>query len=240
MPDELESFMFAQTPTADRPLLGLTVLVVEDSLYACEAMRLLCLRSGARIRRADSLKSAHKHLTVYRPKVVIVDLGLPDGSGAELIRELADATPRVSVILGISGDETGDTTAIDAGADGFLAKPISSLSAFQSAVLTHLPADQQPRGLRAVSNDQISPDPMALQDDLAHISDILHASADDTGSIAYIAQFLGSLAQLAQDNSLALAAHQLGSHCRDGQPVAGDVQRIADLVHERLSRRKIV
>ena len=37
-------------PTALRPMLGLTVLVIEDSRYACDAMRLLCLRSGARIR----------------------------------------------------------------------------------------------------------------------------------------------------------------------------------------------
>ena len=43
-------------PTANRPLLGLTVLVIEDSKFACEAMRLLCLRSGERIRRADSLR----------------------------------------------------------------------------------------------------------------------------------------------------------------------------------------
>ena len=123
MPDELESLMMKQVPTADRPLLGLTVLVVEDSLYACEAMRLLCLRSGARIRRADSLKSAHRHLSVYRPVVVIVDLGLPDGSGAELINELAIQAPRVAVILGISGDTDGEEVAIAAGADGFLEKP---------------------------------------------------------------------------------------------------------------------
>ncbi len=240
MPDDLESLMITQTPTAERPLLGVTVLVVEDSLYACEAMRLLCLRSGARIRRADSLKSAKKHLMVYRPKVVIVDLGLPDGSGADLIAGLSSAHPRVSVILGISGDDDGEGKARAAGADGFLAKPIDSLAVFQAAVLAHLPPEMHPRGLRTVNDDRISPDPIALQDDLAHISEILHGATNDDGSIAYIAQFLGSLAQLAQDNPLAAAANQLGTHCRNGQPVAGDVQRIADLVHERLSQRQIV
>lgn len=239
MPDDLESLMMTQIPTAERPLLGLTVLIVEDSLYACEAMRLLCLRSGARIRRADSLKSAHRHLTVYRPKVVIVDLGLPDGSGADLIRELASATPRVSVILGISGDENADIVAKNAGADGFLAKPVESLGVFQAAVLAHLPTEMHPRGLRGINDETVEPDPLALQDDLAHISEILRGANDD-GSIAYIAQFLGSLAQLAQDNPLAAAANALGSHCRDGQPVTGDVQHIADLVHERLTRRQVV
>ncbi len=77
MPEHLEHFMMSQTPTAERPLAGLTVLVVEDSRFASESMRLLCLRSGARIRRADSLRSARRHLAVYRPGVVIVDLGLP-------------------------------------------------------------------------------------------------------------------------------------------------------------------
>ena len=36
-----------------RPMIGLTILVVEDSRFACEALRIFCLRSGARIRRSD-------------------------------------------------------------------------------------------------------------------------------------------------------------------------------------------
>ncbi len=96
--DDLDPFAPHQTPTAKRPLLGMTVLVVEDSRFASEALRLMCLRSGARIRRADCLRSARRHLQVYRPSVAIIDLGLPDRSGLELIEELNRATPRVGVI----------------------------------------------------------------------------------------------------------------------------------------------
>ena len=118
--DHNESLTLANTPTARRPLLGLTILVVEDSRYACEAIRLMCLRSGARIRRADCLRSARRHLSVYRPSVVIVDLGLPDGSGLDLIAELASAIPRVTGLLGLSGNTGMAAEAINAGADGFL------------------------------------------------------------------------------------------------------------------------
>ncbi|MCA0871241.1 response regulator [Seohaeicola saemankumensis] len=226
-------------PTPTRPLLGLTVLVVEDSRYACEAMRLLCLRSGARIRRADCLKSARRHLQVYRPSVIIVDLGLPDGSGADLIEELATTHPRVGVILGTSGDDFAESIAIAAGADGFLAKPITSLATFQEAILTRLPADRQPTGPRVLHDENVRPDPIAYQDDMAHVADVL--SDHTEGKILdYVAQFVGGVARSAGDRILAEAADGLAQARAAGHPVTSDAARIAGLVQERLQHRKAI
>lgn len=226
-------------PTPNRPLLGLTILVVEDSRFACEAMRLLCLRSGARIRRADCLKSARRHLQVYRPSVIIVDLGLPDGSGIDLIEELTNASPRVPAILGTSGDDFGEESAIAAGADGFLAKPVTSLAMFQSAVLSHLPPDRQPPGPRIVRDETVFPDQMALQDDLAHVADVLSSPVEDK-TLDYVAQFLGGLARSSDDQPLAQAAADLAHARRTGVSVSIGTARVAGLVQERLQHKRAI
>lgn len=235
--DDLELFAAAhRLPTTKRPLLGLTILVVEDSRYACEAMRLLCLRSGARIRRADCLKSAYRHLKVYRPSVVIADLGLPDGSGADLIRAVAESSPRVGVILGTSGDENAEAMAMEAGADGFLPKPITSLAEFQSAILSRLPADRQMSGPRELSDEVIEPDLLAFQDDMSHAAEVLN-EAEDTKTLDYVAQFLGGVARSVGDSSLAGAADELADARSTGRPVAAVTARIAGLVQERLKQK---
>lgn len=231
MSDDLNELMLQYMPSPQRPLLGLTVLVVEDSRFASEAMRLLCLRSGARIRRADCLASAHRHLQTYRPGVVIVDMGLPDGSGADLIREIRAMTPPVPVILGTSGDTDVEGEAIAAGADGFLQKPLESLAAFQHAILVALPENRRPIGLHAISDDVIHPDPIAFQDDLHHMAEVL-SDRTDAQSLHYAAQFLTGVARSAHDAALETAATALG---RKGAPSAADLSHLNALVQERLA-----
>ena len=104
MPETLEDLIMLQQPTADRPLLGTMILLVEDSRHACEVLRMICQRSGARIRRAESLASAARHLRSYRPRIAVIDLGLPDGSGLDLIETLSHAEPGIDGIIAFEYD----------------------------------------------------------------------------------------------------------------------------------------
>tara|TARA_R110000850_G_scaffold38951_4_gene101432 strand:- start:872 stop:1609 length:738 start_codon:yes stop_codon:yes gene_type:complete len=223
-------------PTATRPLLGLTVLVVEDSRYACEAMRLLCLRSGARIRRADCIRSARRHLQVYRPSVVVVDLGLPDGNGADLIAELAAAETEKSAVLATSGDDSLEVEAMAAGAQGFLSKPITSLAAFQQMVLAALPADRQPPGLRALVDEQISPDELAYHDDMNYAAELLENLHSDK-ALDYIAHFLQGVARSVADVGLEQAAIALAGKRASGQTATSETAQIAGLIQQRLATK---
>ena len=238
MPNHLDDFFFKQKPTPERPLQGQTVLVVEDSRFASEAMRLMCLRSGARVRRADSLESAARHLATYRPGIAVVDLGLPDGSGLGLISELKSATPPVAVVLAISGDPLLEEEAVAAGADTFLAKPLDSLSVFLSAVLTGLPEGARPKGPWAMAEDHVAPDALAYQDDLARVAEEIDAAISPE-QISYLAKFLTGIARSAGDTALAEAGQRLTR--RAGGPEARKViGEISDLVVQRLEERAVV
>ncbi|MBW7920503.1 MAG: response regulator [Rubellimicrobium sp.] len=216
-------------PTAARPLHGMTVLLVEDSRLTSEAVRLMCTRSGARLLRADSLAHARRHLAVYRPGCVIVDLGLPDGSGAELLADLARARPRIDVLLGISGDPWAEGVALAAGADGFLGKPFVSLAHFQTMILRLLPHDRRPPGPRPVSVAPLVPDPAAWRDDLGRASDLLASGDNDMG---YVAQFLAGVAASTGDNALAAAAAALAPPA--GAASAAALARLRAMVALRL------
>lgn len=185
------------------PLQGLTVLAVEDSRFACEALRLMCQRGGARLRRAETLAAAQAHLRVYRPDVVIVDLGLPDGRGEGLIRDLVLSSRRPKVVLGTSGNPDGRATALAAGADGFLDKPLESLTLLCRALSRHLPelAITPPRG----PDPGAAPDRLALQDDLAQAAVALGANPG-AAERRYLAGFLRGLARHARDQGLEAAA----------------------------------
>lgn len=225
------AMMVRPIPTPERPLLGQTVLLVEDSRYASEAVRMLALRSGARIRRADCMASAERHLLTYRAGIAIVDLGLPDGCGLELVARLARATQRPGVLLATSGQARDDVEAdaLAAGADGFLPKPIESLAVFQQAILRHLPPESWPKGLRVVGSEVITPDRLALSEDLARADRLLD---DEQVAPHFVADFLVGLARTGHDAALLAATQGLAdATIEDLRP------HLRRLIAERLGER---
>lgn len=192
------------------PLQGITLLAVEDSRYASEALRLLCHRSGARLRRVDRLHAAYNHLRVYRPDVMLIDIGLPDGRGDTLIRDLTTMHPHQPIIIAISGDPDVRADALGAGAHGFLEKPFPGLAAFQAEILRYLP-DQADRAARAAATSAqttITPDRLALQDDLEHAAEMINANPNVVQR-RYLSSFISGIARSANDPALAAAASGL-------------------------------
>lgn len=83
---------------------------------------------------AGSLQDARSLIAEARPDVAIIDLGLPDGDGIDLIAELTLQTPRVLTLVStVFGDEKRVIRAIEAGARGYLLKD-SSPEEFVNAI----------------------------------------------------------------------------------------------------------
>ena len=239
MTDDLTPLRLRRRPTPAQPLLGLTLLVVEDSRFASEAVRLLAMRSGARLRRADCLASARRHLAVFRPAAVLVDLGLPDGCGTDLIAELRAGDVAPPAILAVTGDPAAAERARQAGAADVLVKPLPPLAAFQSAILAHLPEDMRPVGPRAAEGGAPRPDGIALQDDLAHAAAVLDGPGG-AGEMNYAAQFLASLARAAEDTGLAEEAGALAASLAAGRSPEAARGHLRRILQARMSERRAI
>ncbi len=226
--NSLDDLLPPPVPSADRPLAGLTLLLVEDSRLASEGLRLLCRRSGARLRRADTLEAAEKHLRTYRPGAVLVDLHLPDGSGTALIATLHARRPRIDAILATSGDPSREGEARAAGADAFLRKP-ASLGEFQAAILACLPPDRRPAAPRPYLADAGDPDPTAFREDLEHAMQLLAAGAVP---LDYVTGFLRGVASSAGDDALLLVVATAAQ--------SGATEPLHQLLRARLAAQPVI
>lgn len=103
------------------------ILAVEDEPRNAALLRAVLEPAGHRLVVAESLAAAREWLAAERPDLVLLDVGLPDGSGLDLARELraASATADVPILVASARVLAADQrAAAEAGASAFLAKPI--------------------------------------------------------------------------------------------------------------------
>lgn len=222
-------------------LLGVTITLVEDSLSASEALRLMAVASGARLRRADRLITAERHLSLYRPNVVIVDLGLPDGSGLDLIEKMSKVErgrPGVIALSGRDVEEWGEA-AREAGADAVMPKPIGSIATFQTSVLSVLPdRENRTQPVPSVGSTKSLLTQQIKIEDLAHALKLLDGAGSemDLDALAYAAQFAASLAVMLEDKALQLDARVLMEAEQFDEATKSAISHLSDQLSSRIGR----
>ncbi|MFB6419343.1 MULTISPECIES: response regulator transcription factor [Bradyrhizobium] len=115
------------------------VLVIDDEPPIRKLLRMGLTTQGYEILEASNGKIALEKL-VEEPALIILDLGLPDVQGHELLRTLRARNEAVPiVVLSSRGDEAGKVQALDLGADDYLTKPfgMDELLARLRAALRH-------------------------------------------------------------------------------------------------------
>ncbi len=100
------------------------LLIVEDNLHLAQDMQRYLQESGFVAERAATLAEASEKLAIYQYDLTIVDLGLPDGNGLDLIREIkAKGLETAALILTAKDAVAAKVQGLDLGADDYLTKP---------------------------------------------------------------------------------------------------------------------
>lgn len=102
------------------------VLIVEDEENINNFVTALLETNGYKVISAENCKSGIMMYSSYRPDLVILDLGLPDADGTELLREVRKDSLTPIIVLSARSDESDKVEALDSGANDYITKPFGS------------------------------------------------------------------------------------------------------------------
>ncbi|MBS1200863.1 MAG: hypothetical protein H6R27_1541 [Proteobacteria bacterium] len=102
------------------------VLVVEDEPDIRHVLRVTLEANGYRVIEAATAARAEIEARSHKPDLLLVDLGLPDGDGLNVIRKVREFSPVPVIVLSARTLEQSKVEALDAGADDFVTKPFGA------------------------------------------------------------------------------------------------------------------
>ena len=146
------------------------ILVVEDDAAVRNLMAVTLETRGYRYHLAQNGNEALIEATTHQPDVVLLDLGLPDMEGVEIIRKIRSWSSMPVIVISARTEDTDKVEALDAGADDYLTKPFSV-----DELLARLRV-----ALRRISTDQ----PSVVQENTVYDNGNLHI--DYAAGCAYI------------------------------------------------------
>ncbi|MEA4966250.1 MAG: response regulator transcription factor [Oscillospiraceae bacterium] len=101
------------------------ILVVEDDRPVRNLIALTLETQGYRYKTAEKASEAIMASVSYQPDLIILDLGLPDMDGVEIIKKTRTWSNMPIIVVSARGEDSDKIAALDAGADDYLTKPFS-------------------------------------------------------------------------------------------------------------------
>ncbi len=121
------------------------ILVIDDEVQIRRLLELTLQANGYRVLLAGTGEEGLRRAAMDRPELIVLDLGLPDMDGLEILKKLRQWATVPIVILSVRDAESVIIGCLDAGADDYLVKPFRSgeLLARVRAAIRHRPSLQQ-------------------------------------------------------------------------------------------------
>ena len=143
------------------------ILVIEDEPPIRRFLRTTLGAQGYDLVEAGTAKEGLLQASSRNPDVVIVDLGLPDGDGVEVIKHLREWSDVPIIILSARGSDADKVRGLDAGADDYLTKPFS-MSEFMARLRAAL--RRRSRGQSAAGKTTNSAGPITMDHDRREVT----------------------------------------------------------------------
>lgn len=122
------------------------ILVIDDELSIRRMLHVLLEGAGHTMISADDASHGLHSLALEKPELLILDLGLPDMDGLEVLRRLREWTAVPVLILSARPDPADKVSALDLGADDYLTKPFDAhelLARLRALLRRVTPADEE-------------------------------------------------------------------------------------------------
>lgn len=133
------------------------ILVIDDEPSIRKLLRVLLSANGFTLLEASSGQEGLTKAAQEQPEVILLDLGLPDKPGIQVLRELREWSHAPVVILSVRDREQQKVEALDAGADDYLTKPFGP-NELLARIRSVLRRSNQPSGEPIFEGDRLKVD----------------------------------------------------------------------------------
>jgi two-component system KDP operon response regulator KdpE len=101
-------------------------LIVDDEVQIRRLLRVVLEAEDYQVHEADTGQQGLTEIASRRPGIILLDLGLPDMEGLEVLKRLREWSAAPVLVLSVRDDEQGKVAALDAGAEDYVTKPFST------------------------------------------------------------------------------------------------------------------